>query len=91
MSGFLTMKRYKYVSVYVDQASRLSFVWLQKTSTVDETLKVKTAFKQYANDRGVTIQAYHADNDIFHAYKRVMACRAQGQSLTFAGVNAQYH
>jgi hypothetical protein len=26
MSGFLTMKRYKYATVYVDQASRLSFV-----------------------------------------------------------------
>jgi hypothetical protein len=36
--------------VYVDQASRLSFVWLQKTATAEETLLGKEAFKQYAKD-----------------------------------------
>jgi hypothetical protein len=74
MSGFLTMKRYKYATVYVDQASRLSFVWLQKTATAEETLEGKTAFEQYARDRGITIQAYHADNGIFRAAKWVLAC-----------------
>jgi hypothetical protein len=50
LSRFLTMKRYKYAMVYVDQASRLSFVWLQKSATADETLEGKTAFKQYAKE-----------------------------------------
>jgi hypothetical protein len=90
MSGFLTMKRYKYATVYVDQASRLSFVWLQQGATADETLEGKEAFEQYAKERGVKIQAYHADNGIFRAHKWVMACRAQGQSLSFAGVNAHH-
>jgi hypothetical protein len=63
------MKRYKYAMVYVDQASRLSFVWLQKTATADGTLEGKTVFEQYAKERGVMIQAYHADNGIFWAYK----------------------
>jgi hypothetical protein len=74
MSGFLTMQRYKYARVYVDQASRLSFVWLKKSATADETLEGKTAFKQYAKDRGISIQAYHADNSTFCAHKWVMAC-----------------
>ncbi len=90
MSGFLTMKRYRYATVYVDQASRLSFVWLQKTATAEETLEGKTAFEQYAKDRGIIVQAYHADNGIFRAAKWVLACRTQGQSLTFAGVNAHH-
>jgi hypothetical protein len=90
LSGFLTTKRYGYATVYVDHASRLSFVWLQKLTTADKTLLGKQAFKQYAKDRGVKIQAYHADNGIFRAYKWVEACQSKGQSLTFAGVNAHH-
>jgi hypothetical protein len=90
MIGFLTTSRYKYSTIYVDQASRLSFVYLQKTATADETLKGKEAFELYAKERGVTVQAYHADNGIFKAHKWVIACRTKGQSLTFAGVNAHH-
>ena len=74
----------------MDQASRLSFVWLQKTATAEETLEGKTAFEQYAKERGVIIQAYDADNGIFKAYKWVTACCEKGQPLTFAGVNAHH-
>jgi hypothetical protein len=90
LSGFLTTKRYGYATVYIDHASRLGFVYLQKGTTADETFKGKIAFEQYAKDRGATIQAYHADNGIFRAHKWVEACKNKGQSLTFAGVNAHH-
>jgi hypothetical protein len=90
MTGILTIARYRCATVYVDQASKLSFTYLQKTATAEETLLGKAAFEHYAKDRGVTIQAYHADNGIFKANKWVLACRAQGQRLTFAGVNAHH-
>jgi hypothetical protein len=90
MTGFLTTKRYKYATVYVNQASPLSFVWLQKTEMADKTLLGKEAFKQYAKDQGVTIQGYHANNGTFKAYKWVTACHDKGQGLTFAGVNAHH-
>jgi hypothetical protein len=90
MIGFLTMTRYKHATIYVDQASRLSYVYLQKTATAEETLLGKEAFELHARERGVTILAYHADNGIFKAHKWVMACRGKGQSLTFAGVNAHH-
>ncbi len=90
LSGFLTTKRYGYATVYIDHASRVSFVYLQKSTTAEETLEGKRAFEQYAKDRGVTIHAYHADNGIFRAHKWVEACRMKGQSLTFAGVNAHH-
>jgi hypothetical protein len=90
MSGFFTMKQYKYATVYIDQASRLSFVWLQKGATADVTIEGKIAFEQYAKEQGVKIQACHADNGIFRAHNWVMACRAEGQSLSFVGVNAHH-
>ena len=40
--------------------------------------------------RGVTIQAYHADNGIFQANKWVDECHRQQQRLAFAGVNAHH-
>jgi hypothetical protein len=90
LSGFLTMKIYGHATVYIDHASRLGFVYLQKGTTADETLEGKIAFEQCAKDRGVTIQAYHADNGIFRAHKWVEACINEGQLLIFAGVNAHH-
>ena len=90
MVGFLTRQRYKYATVFVDQASRMGFVYLQKTCTAEETIEAKRAFEQYAENRGVKVQAYHADNGIFKAKKWVEECRQRKQDLTFAGVNAHH-
>ena len=90
MTGILTTKRYKYATVYVDQVVKLSFTYLQKTATAEETSEGKEAFERYALDRGVTNQAYHADNGIFRANKWVADCVRKGQPLTFAGVNAHH-
>ena len=48
MVGFLTKQRYKYVSVFIDQASQMGFVYLQKTRSAEETIGVKRAFEKYA-------------------------------------------
>ena len=90
MVGFLTKQRYKYATVFVDQASRMGFVYLQKTCSAEETIEAKRAFKKYAMNRGVTVQAYHADNGIFKAKKWMEECYPQKQNLTFAGVNAHH-
>ena len=90
MSGFLTKERYKYATVYVDQASGFGYVHLQKTASADETLESKTAFERYAINHGVPIHAYHADNGIFKANAWVKACRAKEQGLTFAAVGAHH-
>ena len=39
MTGFITKQRYNYATVYVDQATSLGFVFLQKTSTVKKHCK----------------------------------------------------
>ena len=88
MVVFLTGQRYKYATVFVDQPSRMGFVYLQKTCSAEDTIEAKRAFKQYAENHAVKVQAYHAVNGIFKAKKWVEECRQRKQDLTFAGVNA---
>ena len=75
MVGFLMRQRYKYATVFVDQASCMGFVYLQKTCSAEETIEAERAFEQYTENRGVRVQAYHADNGIFKAKKWVEECR----------------
>ena len=90
MVGFLTRQYYTYATVFVHQASHMGFLYLQKTCSAEETIEAKRAFEQYAENRGVRVQAYHADNGIFKAKKWVEECRQRKQDLTFAGVNAHH-
>ena len=90
LTGILTTKRYQYATVYVDQASKLGFIYPQKTATAEETLESKRAFESYALQHGVTVMAYHADNGIFRANKWIDNCRQSGQTLTFAAVGAHH-
>ena len=48
MVGFLTKQLYKYATVFVDQASRMGFVYLQKTWSAEEPIEAKRAFEKYA-------------------------------------------
>ena len=76
--------------IYVDQASRLGYVHIQKTSSAEETIEGKRAFERYARSHGVKVEAYHADNGILRAHKWVKECQERGQTLTYAGVNAHH-
>ena len=90
MVGFLTKQRYKYATVFIDQASRMGFVYLQKTCSAEETIEAKRAFVKYATNQGVMVGAYHADNGIFKAKKWMEECYQQKQNLNFARVNAHH-
>ena len=65
ITGILTTKRYRYATVYVDQATRYSYVHLQKTATAEETIEGKDAFEANLATMGIRVQAFHADNGIF--------------------------
>ena len=90
MTGFITKQRYKYATVYIDQFSGFSFVYLQQTASAQETLQSKQAMERYAQARNITINAYHADNGIFKAKEWVQACYDARQQLTFAAVGAHH-
>jgi hypothetical protein len=90
MRGFITGKRYKVTTVFVDQFSDLSFVYAQKTTAAGETVMAKEAFERYANTHGVTVKHYHADNGIFAEAEFLQAVEKSNQSITFCGVNAHH-
>jgi hypothetical protein len=53
--------------VYVDQATGLGYVHLQKSTSAEETVESKKAFEAYARSHGISILLYQADNGIFKA------------------------
>ena len=69
MTGKLTTKRYRYATVYVDQASRYGYVYLQKSPDAVETVMGKRSFESHMESLGVSVKAYQADNGIFRANK----------------------
>jgi hypothetical protein len=90
MTGFMTKQQYQYATVYVDQASGLGCVYLQKTASATKTLEGKLAFERYCLHQGVVVCGYHADNGIFKAHDWVQACYQHDQSLTFAAFGAHH-
>lgn len=90
MKGFITQKRYKAVTVFVDCHSNLSFVYFQKTVSAAETIEGKRAFERYARSHGVVPKHYHADNGIFETEAFNQAVQELGQTISYAAVNAHH-
>ena len=86
MIGMLTNTRYTCATIYVDQYSGYSFIWLQKSTNAEETLIGKKAFEAHARESGVRIKHYHADNGVFKARSWVAECKRTGQRMMYAGV-----
>lgn len=90
LKGSLTRERYHAATIFVDHFSRLSYVYVHRSTTAIETVTAKHAFEQFAKGYGVSIKHYHADNGRF-AENLFMADVARlGQSITFCGVNAHF-
>ena len=90
LKGTPTKSRYKYATVFVDQFSDLSFIFLQKTLSSEETVKAKLAFEAYAKLHGVHIRHYHADNGRFADNLFIRDVEQKGQSITYCGVNEHF-
>ena len=58
-------KRYKYAIVFIDQATGLSYVYLQQSTKTEEILEGKIAFERYAAQFGIKVLAYHTGNEVF--------------------------
>ena len=90
LKGLLTTQRYNYATIFVDQYSKLSFVFLQKRITSAETVLAKQSFERFARDHGVKILHYHADNGRFADNGFIQACKDNNQGLTYGEVNAHF-
>jgi Reverse transcriptase (RNA-dependent DNA polymerase)/GAG-pre-integrase domain len=90
MKGSLTKERYTVATVYVDHFSELSFVYLQRGTSAQETLDGKREFERFARSNGVNILHYRADNGRFadNAWRNDII--SKGQRLSFCGVSAHH-
>ena len=62
LKGNPSKQCYRYATIFFDQYSHLSYVFLQQTIMSDEMVQAKIAFEQYSEERGVPILHYNADN-----------------------------
>jgi len=83
-------KRYRAATVFVDHASRLSYIHLQQGLTSEETVEAKRAFEAYARSHGVSIKHYHADNGRFADNALIDSIARSGQTISYCGVNAHF-
>ncbi|KAL7547062.1 hypothetical protein ACHAWF_010384 [Thalassiosira exigua] len=90
MSGFLTNKRIWGATVFVDHFSDYVYVALMRDLSLDETLQAKSAFERLANDGGVKIEAYRADNGRFADQGFRDAIHHCNQKITFCAVGSHH-
>ena len=90
MSGIPTRRRYTTATIFVDQATRYTFINLQLSTSAEETILGKEKFEKLMASYGNPVQAYHADNGVFASNDWKEHCRNQGQRLSFAGVGAHH-
>jgi hypothetical protein len=88
--GWITRDRYRAATIFVDHYSRLSYVYLQRSTKADETVIAKRAFEAYANSHGITIKHYHCDNGRFCEKDFMAHIKLKEQTISFSGVNAHF-
>ncbi len=90
IKGWLTKKRYKVTTIFVDHFSGLFYIHLEKSTNADETHDAKLAFERFASKFKVQVKSYQADNGRFAENKFMAAVKESGQTITFCGVNAHF-
>jgi hypothetical protein len=88
--GIPTTRRYKCVTVFVDNYTRFTYDNLQQSNTSDETLQTKKDLESLAERLGVKVCSNHADNGRFTDNALIQHSRAMGQGLTYCGVHAHF-
>ncbi len=88
MAGFLTNLRIWEATIFVDHYSDYVYVALMQDLGLDKTLLAKSAFERHANDGGVSITSYRADNGRFADAGFQKAIKDANQSITFCEVGA---
>ena len=90
LKGKLTQQQIKYATVFINQYSGYTFIYLQKRLTSEETVQAKHAFERSADQCGVKILHYHVDNGQFADNAFIYDCKAQSQSLSYCRVDAHF-
>ena len=62
LKGRLTKGGHRCTTVYVDHASRHSYVYVQRSMSSKKTYLSKKLFEQYPKKLRIQVQHYHCDN-----------------------------
>lgn len=90
IKGIPTIQRYKAATIFVDHATRYTYVHPQTSTNAEETVQAKLAFETIAANNSIKIQHYHADNGRFAETKFREAINKSRQTISFCGVNAHF-
>jgi len=90
MAGFLTNLRIWGATIFVDHYSDYVFVALMRDLTLEETLLAKASFERHANEGGVTINSYRADNGRFADSGFQQAVKDCNQKITYCAVGVHH-
>jgi hypothetical protein len=90
LKGIPTKARYKAATIFIDHATRFTYVHLQQSTNAEETIMAKKAFESVAANYGIRIWHYHADNGRFAENRFKESIQQQGQTISFCGVNAHF-
>ena len=90
VSGHLTRLRVTCATIFKDHFSNFIYWHLQCSSGHEETLSAKWSFECFAQDCGVPISAYRADNGRFAKQAFRDECALQQQSISFCPVGARH-
>jgi hypothetical protein len=77
-------------TLFVDHASRKVFVHHQSSLRASDTLIGKRLLERTANQYGIKIKRYHADNGTFASQEFGNDCEAKSQQLSFSASNAHH-
>ena len=77
-------------TVFVDHVSDYTHVALMRDLTLEKTLLAKTSFERLANDGGVAIKAYRADNGRFADKGFNDAVQDSNQTIKFCAVGGHH-
>jgi hypothetical protein len=74
----------------VDHYSHFTYIHLHTAITSEETVKAKHAFECVAQNAGVIVKHYHADNGKFEDKAFLNDLEAKEQIISFCGVRAHF-
>jgi hypothetical protein len=90
MAGFLTNLCIWGATIFVDHILDYVYVALMHDLTLDETLLAKSSFERHANDGGVNVNSYRANNGRFSDAGFQQAIKEAKQTITLSAIGAHH-